>query len=195
MNFYKFIKDFKAFYDDTIKGANEMAQKDPEFAKMWTGKFECLEPFMKDINMEPWLLKEQNHEFFGSTNNRIDIFLTESNEVVYAAYSQEAAASNSFVKNSHSSLCLLLASVLGYKLEYEKRWCGFYTRLFGNGQDSLVLYGMSSDYPHNEHSEYVLGRFAEKILCYSVNPYRPKEVFALDENIHHWTEKSFELPF
>ena len=191
MNFYKFIKDFKVFYDDTIKGANELAQEDPEFAKMWTGKFECLEPFMKDINKEPWLLKEQNHEFFGSTNNRIDIFLTESNEVVYAAYSQEAAASNPSIKNSHSSLCDLL-SVLGYKLEYKKRWCGFYTRLFGNGQNMLVLYGMSSDYPHNEHSNYVLGMFAEKILCHSADPYRPKEVFALYKNIYHWTEESFE---
>ena len=48
--------------------------------------------------------------------------------------------------------------------DYHHRWAGFYLFGYGNGyQEALTLYGESSDYPHNWHSEKVKECFLKGI--------------------------------
>lgn len=200
MNFYKFVKDFKAFYDDAIKGANEMAQKDPEFAKMWSGRFECLEPLVNQI--DSFSLKDSLFLNFESSNNRIDIFKTSKNRLYYAAYSDQTASSDEEIHNSHYKLASYIRTRIAMDdetLDYDKRWCGFYSRLMGNDTDILVLYGQSSDYPHNQYAGEVAEEFAKEYFSRK-SPFLAKTIYVIGHEVKIYTKESFEhkedeLPF
>jgi len=96
------------------------------------------------------------------------------------------------VQNSHYSLSRVLWDK--YHLEVNKRWCGFYSRIMGNGDDDfLILYGMSSDYPHNQYSNDIVKRFADKIL---LSEYAPSKVIVMGgDKITTYTMKDVEPPF
>ena len=119
-------------------------------------------------------------------------FETEQGELVWAFYSPQAEATNPQVQNSHYSLSRVLWDK--YRLEVNKRWCGFYSRIMGNGNDDfLILYGMSSDYPHNQYSGDIVKRFADKML---LSAYAPSKVIVMDgDKITTYTMKDVEPPF
>lgn len=194
MNPYKFIKDYEAFYNACYEDARETAKEDPEFAKLWNDwdcKLRILEPMMDDIRKDPYETADRDVDFIPHTNYRIDIFLTEDDQLVYAAYSPQAAATHPEVENSHYALSKYLWK--NHILDTDKRWCGFYTRIMGNGKDDfLVLYGMSSDYPHNQYSEQVVKRFADSML---LSRWSPSKVIVMGDTITTYTMKDVEPPF
>ena len=70
------------------------------------------------------------------------------------------------VDNSHRALMDVARREEGDACyyDYHHRWAGFYMLGYGNlNQEALTLYGESSDYPHNWHSEKVKECFLKGI--------------------------------
>lgn len=188
MNPYKFIKDYEAMYDECMQGAEEMAKEDPEFAKLWDGKFGVLEPLMNQIRNNPYTLEGRHPLFIPGTNYRVDIFENEQGEIVSLFYSPEAGATDERISNSHYDLSKVLADK--HHLNYEKRWCGFYTHVTGNwGCNMLIFYGMSSDYPHNQHAEEVMKKFIETYFT-SDYEFKSDTILVIDNDIITTYKKS-----
>lgn len=84
------------------------------------------------------------------------------------------------VDNSHRALMDVARREEGDACyyDYHHRWAGFYLFGYGNGkQEALTLYGESSDYRHNEHSEKVKECFLKGIK------YNPEEEEDEDEQL------------
>lgn len=183
MNFYRFVKDIYSFFEECQEGAKEY----PEIG----GHIECLDPFTDEINRSCWVLEDHNPHWMDATNYRVDIFETNTGDLVWAFYSPQAEATDNKVQNSHFSLAQVLWK--DHVLETQKRWCGFYSRIMGNGNDDfLVLYGMSSDYPHNQYSDEVLKKFVDKIL---LREHGLSKVIVIGDDIKCYTAKDVEPPF
>lgn len=179
MNLYKFARKIDKFINDCQE---EAAREFPELG----GHLDALDPFTEELHRYPWLLEDKSYHYLDSTNYRVDVFETEEGNLAWAFYSPQAEATNPAVQNSHHSL----ANVLWERnhLELEKRWCGFYSRIMGNGNDDfLVLYGMSSDYPHNQYADDVLKKFVDKMLS-SSHDFSKVIVIDYDGNIKSYTK-------
>lgn len=186
MNFYKLAKDLDAFIEESQQGAKQLAE---EMGLDSDGHLDALDPFTKELHRFPWILEDKDSHYMDATNYRVDVFETDAGELVWAFYSPQAEATNPQVQNSHYSLSKVLWDK--YHLEVNKRWCGFYSRIMGNGNDDfLILYGMSSDYPHNQYSNEIVKRFADKIL---LSEHAPSKVIVMDDdNIAAYTMKDID---
>lgn len=191
MNFYTLALAVKGFIDDCQKIAMEQ----------FNTHFNALDPLSSLINEDASVFRPVDYTYMPSTNYRIDIFESEGGIIRYALYSPKASAFNHDVMNSHSALSSLLDRTTLDGIDYSRRWCGFYTRVTGNGdEDILILYGMSSDYPHNEYADEVVKEFCKRILT-SKNPFMPEKVVVIYKNSSTvYTQESFkeediELPF
>jgi hypothetical protein len=188
MNFYKLARDLDTFIKECQEAAKKVAEELPE---EFSGHFDCLDPFEKELHRFPWVLEDKSYHYMDATNYRVDIFETNTGELAWAFYSPQAEATNPLVQNSHYSL----SKALGERnhLDTDKRWCGFYSRIMGNGDDDfLILYGMSSDYPHNQYSDEIVKRFADKIL---LSKHAPSKVIIIGDKITIYTMKDVEPPF
>ena len=182
MNLYKLARDLRDF----INACQEEATRSfPELG----GHIDVLDPFSEQF--DEWELKDRDTSFMPHTNYRIDIFETESGNLVYAAYSPQAAATNPLIMNSHSTLAGHLAET--HHLNYKKRWCGFYSRVTGNGKDNLlILYSMSSDYPHNQYAEEIVEKFSKEIMK---STWGPSTVVVLSKEYKIYTKEENDVPF
>lgn len=189
MNFYKLAKDLNAFIEECQDGAKKVAE---ELGLDSDGHLSALDPFTEELHKFPWILRDENERYMDATNYRVDVFETDTKQLVWAFYSPQAAATNPAVQNSHYALSKVLWE--RNHLEIGKRWCGFYSRIMGNGNDDfLILYGMSSDYPHNQYSDEIVKRFADKIL---LSEHAPSKVIVMDgDKITTYTMKGVEPPF
>lgn len=187
MNLYKLARHLHSF----IEECQEEAKNFPEIG----GHIDALDQFSEYYEGGPYndTLHNQSFDFLTHTNYRIDIFRDEFGKICYAAYSPQAQATDSKIKNSHSDLVKCLYES-GRSISYKERWCGFYSLVTGNGDDMfLILYGMSSDYPHNDYSEDVVREFAELIMQ---RPWPPKKVIIINnDDVKCYTQKDFDLPF
>ena len=184
MNFYKLAKDLDSFIEECQA---EAAESFPELG----GHIDALDPFTEELHRFPWILEDEDHHYMDATNYRVDVFETEEGELVWAFYSPQAEATNPAVQNSHHSLSKVLWE--NNHLNIDKRWCGFYSRITGNGKDDfLILYGMSSDYPHNQYSDEIVKRFADTIL---LSQHAPSKVIVISDKVTTYTMKDVEPPF
>lgn len=190
MNFYKLAKDLDAFIQECQETAKRFHEEFPD-NEAFDGHFDCLDPFTEELHKFPWILENRDSHYMASTNYRVDVFETEDGNLAWAFYSPQAEATNPMVQNSHYALAKFLWET--YKLKTSKRWCGFYSRITGNGNDDfLILYGMSSDYPHNQYSDDIVEKFAHKMLQYD---FAPSKVIVIGDTITTYTAKDIEVPF
>ena len=188
MNFYKLAKDLNAFIEECQQGAKQLAE---EMGLDSDGHLDALDPFTKELHKFPWILEDKSYRYMDATNYRVDVFETDAGELVWAFYSPQAEATNPLVQNSHYSLSKALWE--RNHLDIDKRWCGFYSRIMGNGNDDfLILYGMSSDYPHNQYSDEIVKRFADEIL---LSAHAPSKVIVIGDKITTYAMKDVEPPF
>lgn len=169
MNLYKLALAL----DEFIKDCEEAAQKE------FNSHCDVLDPFSEFLHKDPRDLEEVDHTFIPRTNYRIDVFATTKDNIVYACYSPKAEAFHNEIDNSHHALAGVLADNLpeGEHLDYNRRWCGFYSMLAGNGCKYLVLYGESSDYPHNNNGDLMAELFAREVVLNQ--PLAPNAVILL----------------
>lgn len=182
MNLVKLAQDLYQFIEEVQTEAHAQGEH-----------LAALDPFERQLKQAPSVLDFHTPHYLASSNYRIDVFETEKGEIAWAAYSPEAAASDPRIKNSHDALSKYLQE--SRILETKKRWCGFYTRITGNGHDdTLVLYGMSSDYPHNQYSEEIVKRFIEEKIFHIAFP--PTKVIVMDdEHITSYVREDNDLQF
>lgn len=188
MNFYKFARHLDAFIEKCQKESKEMAE---ELGLESDGHLDALDPFTEELHRFPWILEDKDEHYMDATNYRVDVFETNTGELTWAFYSPQAEATNPLVQNSHHSLSKILWK--RSPIDTDKRWCGFYSRIMGNGNDDfLILYGMSSDYPHNQYSDEIVKRFADEIL---LSEHAPSKVIIIGDKITTYTMKDVEPPF
>lgn len=188
MNFYKLAKDLNAFIEECQQGAKQLAE---EMGLDSDGHLDALDPFTKELHKFPWILEDKDSHYMDATNYRVDVFETMHGELVWAFYSPQAEATNPKIQNSHHSLYNVLWE--DCRLHLSRRWCGFYSRIMGNGNDDfLILYGMSSDYPHNQYSDEIVKRFVDEIL---LSAHAPSKVIVIGDKITTYAMKDVEPPF
>lgn len=150
-----------------LKAYNEILEKS-QLEYVWTSK-----------QKEP---KEPPTEV---NNDRICIVENEDGEIIYAYGGQEKEDQNG-IPNSHSDLMKWLDKT--YDIIIPHRWCGFYKILRDNQGTTLILYGESDSYRHNNDSNWVVRKFAEQFVEEResknkiISQFNPITVILLDKN-------------
>ena len=109
-----------------------------------------------------------------STNYRFCSFLDKDGNIHVAFYNPALEGKKLDIpgcreyQNSHRCLTDILVDKYttpeGYtNICYDFRYCGFYSKMYGNGSEYIVLYGNSSDYSHNWSCEYMSARLGLEI--------------------------------